>query len=123
MTRIEPKQQRPPGLRICFGLEPSDLDIHDGKALYDLLKAPGDIHVDFAQRTGRFERIKDDSLKDDWFVYHDSEDALKAKPYLVERLRFYGFTREMILLVCQAIDNTCHSCWEAEVGCQCWNDE
>lgn len=32
-------------------------------------------------------------------------------------------TDEQVKQVLQAIDETCHHCWDDEAGCQCWNDE
>ena len=45
-------------------------------------------------------------------------------PYLVKKLREdFIFTNEQTEIIIDIIMNTCPECWEAPVGCQCWNDE
>jgi hypothetical protein len=43
--------------------------------------------------------------------------------HLVSRLRADGLVDWQIACVIHAIENTCHHCWDAPRGCQCWNDE
>jgi hypothetical protein len=43
--------------------------------------------------------------------------------FFVEQLRTGGLTDEQIAVTLNVVDNTCHECWNAEAGCQCWNDE
>lgn len=42
---------------------------------------------------------------------------------LEEKLRALGFTESECLRIFEAMSSVCHSCWNAEPGCQCWNDE
>ncbi len=43
--------------------------------------------------------------------------------YFKNKLQMMGLNDVEIKLVCDAIDETCHHCWEAPNNCQCWNDD
>jgi hypothetical protein len=42
--------------------------------------------------------------------------------FFTNKLRASGLTEEQIVQVCEALDDTCHHCWNADASCQCWND-
>jgi len=42
---------------------------------------------------------------------------------LFSRRLLAKLTREQVLYVWEILDETCHNCWDADSGCQCWNDE
>lgn len=41
----------------------------------------------------------------------------------VERLRGIGLADDQLALVLDAVETTCHHCWDADTSCPCWNDE
>lgn len=41
----------------------------------------------------------------------------------IQKLRIGGLSDSMIVSVINALETTCHHCWDSEKGCQCWNDE
>ena len=40
-----------------------------------------------------------------------------------ERLRDYGFNENQIKIIWYVYSITCRYCFDADDGCQCWNDE
>jgi hypothetical protein len=51
--------------------------------------------------------------------YGYSDDDIE----LIKKMRSGGLTDEQIAIALNAIEDTCPHCWDAEKGCQCWNDE
>lgn len=50
-------------------------------------------------------------------------ELLRDKPTLFyERLRYF-LSDEDAMRVVEEIADICTYCWDAEKGCQCWNDE
>lgn len=41
----------------------------------------------------------------------------------VKKLRDGGLDDQQIIVVIEALDNTCRRCFDGDGGCQCWNDE
>ena len=41
----------------------------------------------------------------------------------LNRLRFVGLSEEHVTKVVECLDNICLCCFDADPGCQCWNDE
>lgn len=44
-------------------------------------------------------------------------------PLFVRKLVDGGLTYKQILVVLNAVDTTCLSCFDGDENCQCWNDE
>lgn len=44
-------------------------------------------------------------------------------PYLVTKFLVKGYSSGQVTEILEIVMNTCHECWEAPSGCQCWNDE
>lgn len=45
------------------------------------------------------------------------------KTLLATRLRMMGFSEKEIEDIYNAFNSVCASCYDADRGCQCWNDE
>ena len=54
---------------------------------------------------------------------YEAEELLGEYPGLVRKLAELGFDSREIGLVLSAVSSLCRHCWDAEEGCQCWNDE
>ena len=53
----------------------------------------------------------------------NNSHAFRTHSFLESKLRAIGLTSEQIAGVFDAIDGTCHDCWDSYRGCQCSNDE
>jgi len=51
-------------------------------------------------------------------TFHRGPDIL-----LVRKMREGGLTDDQIVIALEAITSICWSCWDADAGCFCWNDE
>ena len=56
------------------------------------------------------------------FCYEVS-GAVDRDNLFVKKLRSGGLKDEQIVIVIDALDKTCHHCFDGDMGCQCWNDE
>jgi hypothetical protein len=52
------------------------------------------------------------------------KETIEDYPYLSAQIRMAtGLNDEAIAKIIRIFENTCSHCLNAEVGCQCWNDE
>ena len=51
------------------------------------------------------------------------EHAMHDDSLFTMKLVKAGLTYRQISSVLDAVDTTCNHCWDAEYGCQCWNDD
>ena len=51
------------------------------------------------------------------------ENSFKEENLFVEKLRLAGLTNCEITTVIDAMETTCHHCWDSDKSCQCENDD
>ncbi len=60
-------------------------------------------------------------LHRDWLKYPQP-----STPTIIDKLLKQGFNEEQIAAICDAIDTTCNSCWDTDLGmgsCYCMIDD
>lgn len=56
-------------------------------------------------------------------IIKDFNDGIDRDKLLINKLRRIPLDSIEIAMVIEAMESTCRHCWNAESGCQCWNDE
>ena len=83
-----------------------------------------DLNMQVAEEMEEMKRLLREKRLSD-FDANKWPDEFGGPVLFVRKLRSSDppMTDNQIAVVLEALETTCHSCWNADTGCQCWNDE